>query len=315
MTKKSLADLLGVKHPIIMAPMFLVSNTQMMIEALNNNIAACIPALNYRTIEELESGIIAIRKNSHSSGLGVNLIANKSNIKLQKQLDTCIKQKVDFIITSMGKPEVVINACKGSGIKVFCDVINLEMGLKVQDLGADGIIAVNNAAGGHLGQLSATEMIAAFSGKITIPVISAGGVGTKKGVEEKLAQGFAGLSIGSPFIASEEADISEQYKNACVNHGEKDIVITTKISGSPCTIINTPYVQKVGTKQNTIERILSKNKTLKKWVKMLTFLKGMKAVEKAAFSSTYKTLWCAGPSIEHTKKVLPVKEIVNKFIL
>ena len=73
-------------------------------------------------------------------------------------------------------------------------------------------------------------------------------------------------------------------------------------------------MQKVGTKQNWIESILSKNKRLKKWVKMLTFLKGMKAVEKAAFSSTYKSVWCAGPSIEHTKKVLPVKEIVNKLI-
>ena len=109
-------------------------------------------------------------------------------------------------------------------------------------------------------------------------------------------------------------DISQEYKNACVDYGKEDIVISTKISGSPCTVINTPYVQKVGTQQNWLESVLSKNKKLKKWVKMITFFKGMKAAEKAAFSSTYKTVWCAGPSIEHTKKILQTKEIINRLI-
>ena len=131
---------------------------------------------------------------------------------------------------------------------------------------------------------------------------------------EKLELGFSGVSIGSPFIACEEADISQEYKNACVDYGKEDIVISTKISGSPCTVINTPYVQKVGTQQNWLESILSKNKKLKKWVKMITFLKGMKSVKKAAFSATYKTIWCAGTSIEHTKEILPVKEIVNQLV-
>ena len=121
------------------------------------------------------------------------------------------------------------------------------------------------------------------------------------------------MSIGSPFIACEEADISEEYKNACVDYGENDIVISTKISGSPLTVINTPYVQKVGTEQNWLEKILSNNKKIKKWVKMITFFKGMKSIEKAAFSSTYKTVWCAGPSIEHTKEILSTKEIIKRL--
>jgi nitronate monooxygenase len=90
--------------------------------------------------------------------------------------------------------------------------------------------------------------------------------------------------------------------------------MTTKISGSPCTVINTPYVQKVGTEQNWLEKLLSKNKKLKKYVKMLTFYKGMKSVENAAFTSTYQTVWCAGPTIEYTKAIRPVKEIVAELI-
>ena len=314
MEKTSLTQLLDIKYPIIMAPMFLVTNTKMMIEALNSDIAACVPALNYRTDQELRDAILQIRNQTNSSALGINLIVNKSNIKLAKQLATCVELEVDFIITSLGSPKKVIDVCKPKGIKVFCDVINLHMAKKVQDLNADGIIAVNSSAGGHLGKLSATEIINHFKNEINIPVISAGGVGTKTGIAEKIDMGFSGVSIGSPFIACEEADISQEYKNACVDYGKEDIVISTKISGSPCTVINTPYVQKVGTQQNWLESFLSKNKKLKKWVKMITFLKGMKSVEKAAFSATYKTIWCAGTSIEHTKEILPVKEIVNQLI-
>jgi len=298
-----------------MAPMFLVTNTKMMIAALNSNIAACIPALNYRTSKDLKDAILQIRDETESSGLGVNLIVNKSNIKLHKQLETCLETGVDFIITSLGSPEKVIKACKSRGIKVFCDVINIEMAKKCQALDADGIIAVNNMAGGHLGKLSAKEMISQFKDEINIPVISAGGVGTKKGIEEKIRMGFSGLSIGSPFIACEEADISDEYKQACVDYGEEDIVISTKISGSPCTVINTPYVQKIGTKQNWLEKTLSKNRKLKKWIKMITFIKGMKPIRKAAFSSTYKTVWCAGKSIQHTYKVSPVAEIIEHLTI
>ena len=309
-----LTEILDIKYPIIMAPMFLVTNTKMMIAALNCDIAACIPALNYRTDEELRTGIKKIRENTNSTALGINLIVNKSNIKLSKQLESCLDLEVDFVITSLGNPKEIIQKCRAKKIKVFCDIINLEMALKVQDLGADGIIAVNSSAGGHLGKLSAKEMMNEFKGKINIPVISAGGVGTKNGVVEKINLDFSGVSIGSPFIACEEADISIEYKQACVDYGEKDIVISTKISGSPCTVINTPYVQKIGTKQNWLEKVLSKNKRLKKWVKMITFFKGMKVVEKSAFSSTYKTVWCAGISIEHTAKISSIKDIVKRLV-
>lgn len=314
MIEKKLDKILGVKYPIIMAPMFLVTNTKMMIEALNSDIAACIPALNYRTDEEFRDSIKNIRNQTNSTALGVNLIVNKSNIKLSKQLESCLDLEIDFIITSLGSPKKIIQQCKAKGIKVFCDVVNLEMAEKVQKLDADGIIAVNNNAGGHLGKLSAEDIIEEFKTKIKIPVISAGGVGSKEGIIEKLELGFSGVSIGSPFIACEEADISKEYKNACVKYGKEDIVISTKISGTPCTVINTPYVQKIGIKQNWIEKILTKNRTLRKWIKMITFLKGIRLIEKAAFSATYKTVWCAGTSIEHTKKILPIREIINRLI-
>ena len=119
--------------------------------------------------------------------------------------------------------------------------------------------------------------------------------------------------MGSIFIASDEAGVSQEYKQACVDFGEEDIVMTTKLSGTPCTVINTDYVKKVGTKQNGFERFLNRNKSLKKWMKAFTFFKGMKSLQKAAFSSTYKTVWCAGPSIQHVTDIRPMTEIIQKI--
>ena len=313
MRKKTVNELLDVKYPIIMAPMFLVTNTKMMIEAMNSGIAACIPALNYRTDDQFREAIKEIRANTTSKGLGVNLIVNRSNIKVQQQLNTCIELAVDFIITSLGSPKEVIKQCKPNGMKVFCDVIEEKYAKKVEELGADAIIAVNCNAGGHAGKLKPKEIIPLLNKHCNIPVISAGGIGTKEGIDSIMNLGAAGLSIGSPFIACVEGHISKEYKQACVDYGKKDIVFTTKISGTPCTVINTPYVQKTGTTQNWLEKIISNNKKIKKWVKMITYFKGMKSIKNAAFSSTYKTVWCAGPSIEHTTEILPIKEIIKRL--
>ena len=313
MQKSTLSEMLGIKYPIIVAPMFLVSNTAMIIAAIESGVTAAVPALNYRSDAEFRTAIKEV-KDSVGGPFGVNLIVNKSNIRLQEQLNTCVELGVDFIITSLGSPKDVILACKPKGIKVFCDVVDVAYAQKVEELGADAVIAVNSKAGGHAGIMTAEELIPLLLKNCKTPVISAGGVGTAEGVKKMLDLGACGLSIGSSFIACEEASISQEYKQACVDYSADDIVMSTKISGTPCTVINTPYVQQIGTQQNWLERLLSKNKKLKKWVKMFTFMKGMKAVEKAAFGATYKTVWCAGPSIEHTRAIRPLKEIVDRLL-
>ncbi len=311
--KTDLTDMLGIKYPIIMAPMFLVSNTEMTIEATKSGITGAIPALNYRTDEAFREALQKI-KNEAQGPFGINLIANKSNFRLDEQLKTCVDMKVDFIITSLGSPEKIIQECHKVGIKVFCDVTDVKYAKKVESLGADAVIAVNSEAGGHAGPMKPEELIPLLKENCNIPIISAGGVGNGHQLKHMLELGACGISMGSPFIATHEAGVSQEYKQACVDYGAKDIVMTSKLSGTPCTVINTPYVQEIGTKQNWLERILNKNKTLKKYVKMLTFYKGMKSLKKAAFGATYKTLWCAGPSIEYVKDIRPVKEIVETLI-
>ena len=219
----SLTEMLGMEFPIIQAPMFLVSNTKMVIEACNTGITGCIPAMNYRTISELRSAIDEIKLNSNGP-MGINLIVNKFNTNMQEQLAACVDLGVDFIITSLGNPKSTIEACKPKGIKVFCDVVNLEYAKKVESLGADALIAVNNQAGGHLGPMSPEELIPLLVEHCSIPVISAGGVSNGHELKEILKLGACGVSIGTPFIATHEADISHEYKQAIVDYKAKDIV-------------------------------------------------------------------------------------------
>jgi nitronate monooxygenase len=310
--KTALTEMLGIELPIIMAPMFLVTNTKMIVAAAENGIAGCIPALNFRTIEELEVGIKEIKSKTNKP-FGVNLIVNKSNVLAKKQLYKCLDLGVNFFITSLGSPEEVIRESKKHGVRVFCDVIEETYAKKVEGLGADGIIAVNSGAGGHLGNIPASALVPALKSVCKIPIISAGGVGTGAGIVSMLALGADGLSIGSPFIATTESGVTNEYKQACIDYGSEDIVVTTKLSGSRCTVINTPYLKKIGTEQNIVESILNKNKQLKKYAKMVTYYKGMKLLESAAFGASYKTVWCAGSSIEFTHKVESISEIVTRY--
>lgn len=312
LTMQTLDKLLGIDYPVIVAPMFLISNTKMVKAALANGVTAAFPALNYRTDAELRAAIHDIRKSS-SKPFGVNLIVNKSNPKYKGQLKTLLELKVDFIITSLGSPKEVIDQCKPLGIKVFCDVVDLTYAKKVESLGADALIAVNSRAGGHAGNIPPRDLVELLKANCTIPIISAGGIGTGKDLAEVMRWGAAGASIGTIFIACEEADISPDYKQAMITYGEKDIVRTTKLSGSALTVINTPYVQQLGTEANWLERLMHQNKTLKKYIKMLMAFRGMKAVEKAAFGATYKTVWCAGPAIEHVKSIRPLGAIINEL--
>lgn len=302
--------MLGIRYPIIVAPMFLISNTKMIRAALANGVSAAFPALNYRTDAELRAAMEDIRKFSDKP-YGVNLIVNKSNPKYKGQLSVLLEMKPAYIITSLGSPQEVIEKCKPLGIKVFCDVVDLAYAKKVESLGADAVIAVNSRAGGHAGNISPQDLIKQLKENCGLPIISAGGVAHGKDVKQALDWGAAGVSVGTIFIACDEAPISQEYKQAMVDYGEKDIVRTTKLSGSALTVINTPYVQQLGTKANWLEWILNNNKTLKKYAKMIIAFKGMKAVEKAAFGATYKTVWCAGPAIEHVHSIRPMAEIVQ----
>jgi nitronate monooxygenase len=318
--KTKLTQTLSIDFPMIMAPMFLVSNREMIFEGMKSGIAAAFPTLNFRNGNELE--LMLDRLNTDKAQLtvngtyGVNLIVQKTNPLYEKHLKICVNKKVPFYITSLGNPQQVIEQAHSYGAKVFCDVTNLEHAKKCAEVGCDGFIAVGQGAGGHAGpnplQILVPALIKNFP---DIPVIAAGGIADGAGILSMLSLGAAGVSIGTRFIASTEAGVSDEYKNAIVNSDMSDIVLTEKISGTPCTIINTPFAKKIGYKQNWIERLLSNNSKTKKYFKMWVQLSGMKKLEQSVKPGNYQTLWCAGQSVELINDILPCKVIVARMKL
>ena len=165
-----------------------------------------------------------------------------------------VDTKPAFVITSLGNPKETIDACKPLGIKVFCDVIDLEYARKVEALGADMIIAINSRAGGHTGKIPPAELLALLKANVSIPIIAAG-ICNGKSCTGSLGS-RCGRSIGQDFCASEEADVTSTNKHW--GYGERYCTNHTIIR-SPLTVINTP-VQQIGKDAGWFERILIKNK-------------------------------------------------------
>ncbi len=309
---------LGIRLPIIMAPMFLVSNRPMIVAAMQSGIMGVFPSLNFREEGSLNE-IITILKESRIAlktpgNFGVNLIVQKTNPLYRKHLDICVAAEVPFYITSLGSPAEVINAAHAYGAKVFCDVTNLKHAGKAASLGCDGFIAVGQGAGGHAGPHPLSVLVPALRKLFpTIPVVAAGGVAGGSGIVSMLALGASGVSIGTRFIASHESPVSDAYKKAVVNSGMDDITLTERLSGTPCTIINTPYAMKIGNRQNWMERRLSKNSATKKYFKMLVQVKGMKMLEDAVKPGNYNNLWCAGKSVELVDDIVSCSEIISRL--
>lgn len=315
--KNHFTDSFRLRYPIIMAPMFLVSNVPMIKEAIRCGILGVFPSLNFRNEGELEkvlSELNEYKKGYQEGTYGVNLIVQKTNPLYQQHLAACVAYKVPFYITSLGSPKEVIEKAHSYGAKVYCDVTNLEHAKKCASLNCDGFIAVGQGAGGHAGPYPLSLLVERLSKEFpNMPIISAGGVSTGKGILSALSLGATGVSIGTRFIASAEATISDAYKDAVVNSGMNDIVLTERLSGTPCNIINTPFAQKIGYKQNWLERLLSNNSRTKKYFKMLVQFRGMRKLEESVKPGNYQTLWCAGQSAEMIEDIAPIAVIVEQF--
>lgn len=315
--KSQVSAQLNISLPVIMAPMFLVSNEDMMKAAIRNGIAGCFPSLNYRKEGELDTVLKSLNNEvkQHTQGnYGVNLIVQKSNPLYEKHLKICIANKVPFYITSLGNPQQVIEAAHAYGAKVYCDVTNITHAQKCFDLNCDGFIAVGQGAGGHAGPNPLHILVPAlkkhFPGK---PVIAAGGITNGTALLAMQLLGADAVSIGTRFINSTECQVNDAYKNAITSARMDDIVMTEKLSGTPCTIINTEAAKKMGYTQNWFEKWMSSNPQTKKWFKMLVQVRGMKRLEKSVLRNNYQTLWCAGKSVELIDDVLSCGSIISNI--
>ena len=304
--------LLGCDYPIIAGPMFLVSNEGLVSAVSSAGGLGATPSLNWRTTDGFRSAVKAIKARTDKP-FGVNLIVNKANIRQGADLDVCVEERVPLVITSLGNPKEVIRRMHEVGGKVFCDVTTLEYAQKVQDLGADGVVAVSAGAGGHAGPISPMVLIPHLRKNLTIPVVAAGGIATGEQIAAALLLGASAVQIGTRFIATQEAGVEASYKEAILKAEPEDIVMTLKISGTPAAVIKTPYIEKIGLDLNPVEKFLHKQQWSKKWAKLARTYIGSKALESAIAGPTWKEVWSAGQGVGLIEDILPAGEVVHRL--
>lgn len=305
--------LLKIQYPIIGAPMFLVSNVNMVTEISEAGGIGAFPSLNYRTSEKFHEALLQMKARTQKP-IGVNIIVNKSNTRASADLKIALDHGIELFITSLGSPKEVITEAHKNGARVICDVINLEQAKKVEDLGADGVIAVSAGAGGHAGPISPLVLVSWLKKKISIPVFAAGGIASGETMASMMTLGASAVSIGTRFIASHEASVDANYKNAILKSAPEDIVLTTRLSGTPASVIRTDYIDKMGLTLPWYLKVLKDQKLTKKYIVPLIHFLGSKTLEEAAAGPTWKTVWSAGQSVGLIDEVLSCREIIEKLV-
>jgi len=301
----------NVRYPIICAPMFLVSSVKMVVSACEAGGVGTFTALNYRPIERYRQTIKEI-KSLTAKPFGINIIVQKSNKYQYKQIEHALEEKVPLIITSLGNPKEVIRLSHEVGTRVYCDVVGFEHAKKVADLGADGLIAVGFGAGGHAGDISPLTLIPNLVRMIKLPIIAAGSIVDGAGMAAAFALGASAVYMGTRFIASKEAEVAEEYKNAITRAKSEDIVNTDRVDGFPGNFIRTKELEAVGLEKGLIEEILTKNKKIKRFISLSRAARSLFGDMDSKVS--YKTVYSAGHGVGLIDEVLSIQEIMEKTV-
>jgi nitronate monooxygenase len=226
--------------PAVAAPMFLVSNPDLVVECCRAGIMGTFPALNRRSSADYEAWLVEIRERldriERESGrapapFGVNLIVHKSNPRLQADLEISIKHKVPLIITSLGAVKELVGAVQGYGGLVFHDVINMRHARKAAEAGVDGLIAVCAGAGGHAGLLSPFALIPEIRQFFPKTILLSGVVSTGRHIAAARMLGADLAYLGTRFIATRESMAVPEFKDMIVATNANDIIYTAAISG------------------------------------------------------------------------------------
>lgn len=230
-----------LRLPVVGAPMFIVSNPELVIAQCTAGIVGSFPSLNARSADQLEAWLERITSalaqwdaahpDTPAAPFAVNLIVHKSNDRLQHDLELCAKYTVPIVITSLGARPEVNEAVHAYGGIVLHDVINIRFAHKAIDKGADGLIAVCAGAGGHAGTLSPFALIQEIREWFDGPLALSGCIARGGAVLAARAMGADLAYVGSPFIATDEANAPDAYKQDIVDSVAGEIVYTDYFSG------------------------------------------------------------------------------------
>lgn len=318
-SKNRFLKLANVECPIIGGPMYPCSNPELVAAISEAGALGVVQPLSLTFVYgyEFRAGLKYIRSLTKKP-IGLNALIEASSQKyLDRQkrfVDEALEEGVRFIITSLGNPRWVVERAKQVGAVVFHDVTSPQWAKKAVDAGVDGLICVNARAGGHAGSMTAGELFEDLS-RLALPLVCAGGVGNAEEFRHMLELGYDAVQMGTRFIATTECKADERYKQAIVQASEKDIVLTKKITGVNVAVINTPYIQKMGTEPGPLVSYLLHHPRAKHWMRALYSVQALFALKKVIRKpSVGDDYWQAGKSVEGIEEIKSAGEVIGDFM-
>jgi nitronate monooxygenase len=273
-------------------------------------------SLTYVHGHEFRAGIRYIRSLTDKP-IGMNALVEASSKRyferMSEWIDVALEEGVRFFITSLGNPSWVVERVHAVGGVVYHDVTSPKWAEKGLAGGVDGLIAVNRRAGGHAGDKSPAELFAELS-SFGVPLVCAGGVATGEGFAHAMELGYAAVQIGTRLIATRECTAAEPYKQAIVDAGEADIVLSERLTGVPVAVINTPHIQRMGLEAGPVARWMLRGRRRKHWMRMIFALKSLWQLKRASLDeSGERDYWQAGKSAGDVHSVVSVRAVVEEF--
>ena len=298
----------NLRIPLIGAPMFIVSVPDLVVAQCTSGIVGSFPALNARPQERLEEWIVDIKSrlaafaaanpDAPVAPFAVNQIVHASNTRLMEDMETCVRHEVPIVITSLRPPGEVVKAVHSYGGLVFHDVISLRHARKAMEQGVDGIIAVCAGAGGHAGPLSPFALVKEIRREFDGVLILSGAMSSGGDILAAQAMGADLAYIGTRFIATHEANATDDYKQMIVSSAAADIVYTSLFTG-----VHGSYLR--GSIENAgldPDNLPDADKSA------MDFASASKSDAKA-----WRDIWGAGQGVGNIDEILPTRDLVLRI--
>ena len=308
----------GIEVPLVCGAMYPCSNPELVAAVSEaGGIGVVQPiSLTYVHGHDFREGLRLIRRLT-SKPIGMNALIEQSSkayrTRMERWIDVALEEGVRFFVTSLGNPRWVVDRVRPVGGVVYHDVTERKWAEKSLEGGVDGLIGVNDRAGGHAGTRSAEALLEELL-PLGLPVVCAGGIGNEDDFARVLRMGYAGAQLGTRFIATPECRASEAYKRGIVAAGERDIVLTERLTGVPVAVIDTPSVRRLGTKAGPLARWMLRGRRTKHWMRTIYALRSLWALKRGLLrDSPERDYWQAGKSVAGIDRIEPAGEIVRRF--
>ncbi|TXH02850.1 MAG: nitronate monooxygenase [Nevskiaceae bacterium] len=297
-----------LRLPVVASPLFIISNPDLVIAQCKAGIVGSFPALNARPAEELDRWLVRInealdRHNQENpdrpaAPYAVNQIVHKSNDRLDHDVEACVRHRVPIVITSLGARQDLNDAIHSYGGITLHDVIDNRFARKAIEKGADGLIAVAAGAGGHAGTTSPFALVQEIREWFDGPLLLSGSIATGDAILSAQAMGADLAYIGSAFIATQEANADQRYKQAIVDHASSDILYSNLFTGVHGNYLR-PSVVAAGLDPDNLP-VSDPSK--------MNFGSGGNTSAKA-----WKDIWGCGQGIGAVKGIVPAGELVDRL--